>query len=68
MLAYSTELCELSLSKYIRIVCGDEGVGWVLSPVGDYILQEFHTLYLTRFRTYKVVRPPQTKTKETEGA
>ncbi len=30
-----------------------EGVG-VLSPVGDYILQEFNTLYLTRFRAYKI--------------
>jgi hypothetical protein len=26
----------------------------VLSPVGDHILQEFNTLYLTRFRTYKI--------------
>jgi hypothetical protein len=26
----------------------------VLSPVRDYILQEFNTLYLTRFRTYTV--------------
>jgi hypothetical protein len=32
-----------------------------LSPVGDPILQEFNTLYLTRFRTYKISRPPQTK-------
>ena len=28
----------------------------------DHILQEFNTLYLTRFRTYKIARPPQTKT------
>jgi hypothetical protein len=39
-----------------------EGVGVVLSPVGDHILQEINTLYLTRFRTYKIARPPQTKT------
>ncbi len=37
------------------------GVG-VLSPVGDHILQVFNTLYLTRFRTYKIATPPQTKT------
>ncbi len=37
------------------------GVG-VLSYVGDHILQGFSTLYLTRFRTYKIARPPQTKT------
>jgi hypothetical protein len=34
----------------------------VLSCVGDHILQELKTLYLTRFRTYKIARPPQTKT------
>ncbi len=26
----------------------------MLIPVGDHILQEFNTLYLTRFRTYKI--------------
>jgi hypothetical protein len=30
-----------------------------LSPVGDHILQEFNTLYPTRFRTYKIARPTQ---------
>jgi hypothetical protein len=32
----------------------------VLSLVGDYILhlQEFNTLYMTRFRTYKLLDPP----------
>jgi hypothetical protein len=30
----------------------------MLSPAGDHILQEFNTLYLTRFRTYKIARPP----------
>ncbi len=38
------------------------GRGWgVMSCVGDYILQEFNTLFLTRFRTYKIARPPQIK-------
>ncbi len=32
----------------------------MLSPVGDHILQEFNTLYLTTFKTYKIARPPQT--------
>ncbi len=27
----------------------------------DHILQEFYTLFLTRFRTYKIASPPQTK-------
>ncbi len=40
-------------------VCGWEGMGGgVLSCVGDHILQEFNTLYLTRFRTYKIALPP----------
>jgi hypothetical protein len=30
----------------------------VLSCVGDHILQEFNTLFLTRFRTYKFALPP----------
>jgi hypothetical protein len=33
----------------------------VLSCVVDHILQEFNTLFLTRFRTYKIASPPQTK-------
>ncbi len=37
------------------------GGGVVLSPVGDHILEEFNTLYLTRFRTYKIDTPAQTK-------
>jgi hypothetical protein len=31
----------------------------VFSYVGDHLLQEFNTMYLTRFRTYKFARPPQ---------
>jgi hypothetical protein len=37
------------------------GGGVVLSCVVDHILQEFYTLFLTRFRTYKIASPPQTK-------
>jgi hypothetical protein len=40
--------------QFIQTVCGWEGV---MSPVGDHILLEFNTLYLTRFRTYKIARP-----------
>ncbi len=49
--------------QYIQTVCGC-GVGVVLlSCVVDHILQEFNTLFLmTRFRTYKIATPPQTKT------
>jgi hypothetical protein len=36
------------------------GVG-VLKCTVDHILQEFYTLFLTRFRTYKIALPPQTK-------
>ncbi len=35
--------------------------GRVPGCVGHYILQEFYTVYLTRFRTYKIARPPKTK-------
>ncbi len=35
------------------------GGGWRCSA--DHILQEFYTLFLTRFRTYKIASPPQTK-------
>ncbi len=38
------------------------GGGGVLSCVVEHILQEFNTLFLTRFRTYKIATPPQTKT------
>ncbi len=36
----------------------DEGV---LSCVVDFIMQEFNTLFLTKFRTYKIATLPQTK-------
>ncbi len=38
------------------------GGGGGLSCVVDHTLQEFNTLFLTRFRTYKIAKPPQTKT------
>jgi hypothetical protein len=49
-----------SMYRHCARLGGELGL---LSPVGDHILQEFTTLYLTRFRTYyKISRPPQTKT------
>ncbi len=39
---------------------GGGGVG-VLKCTVDHILQKFYTLFLTRFRTYKIALPPQTK-------
>jgi hypothetical protein len=42
--------------------CCVAGVGGgVLNCTVYNILQEFYTLFLTRFRTYKIVSPPQTK-------
>jgi hypothetical protein len=45
----------------VQTVCGKEGVG-VLGPVGDPILQELNTLFLTGFRTYKIATQHETKT------
>ncbi len=81
MLVFSTQLCDLYspllplspslwfnspplppspiVNKYIYCM--------VWGSVGDHILQEFYTLYLTRFRTFKIARPPQTKTQEGRG-
>jgi hypothetical protein len=39
----------------------------VLGLVGYHILDEFNTLYLTRLRTYKIAKPPQTKTYDGRG-
>jgi hypothetical protein len=33
----------------------------MLNCAVDHILQEFFTLFLTRFSTYKIATPPQTK-------
>jgi hypothetical protein len=41
---------------------GGGGGGVELCCVGDHILQELNSLFLTRFRTYKIATPPQTKT------
>ncbi len=51
------------VSKYsIYIQCVAERGGWgVLNCAVDHILQEFSTLLLTSFRTYKIASPPQTK-------
>jgi hypothetical protein len=37
------------------------GGGGVLKCTVDHILQDFYTLFLTRFRTYKIASPPQPK-------
>jgi hypothetical protein len=37
------------------------GGGGVLSCVVEYILQEFNTLLLTRFRIYKMLHNPPNK-------
>ncbi len=47
--------------QYIHTVCGCGGGGGVLSCVADHILQEFNTLFLTRFITYKSATQPQAK-------
>jgi hypothetical protein len=33
----------------------------MLNCAVDHILQEFYTLFLARFRTYKIASPPLTK-------
>ena len=49
--------------QYIQTVCDcGGGGGWgVVKCTVDHILQEFYTLFLTRFRTYKTASPPLTK-------
>jgi hypothetical protein len=45
-----------------QTVCGCGGGGGVLlSCVVDHILQQFNTLFLTRFRAYKIATPPANK-------
>jgi len=36
------------------VLLGGDGGGGVLNCVGEHILKEFNTLFLTRFRTYKI--------------
>jgi hypothetical protein len=43
------------------VTVGGGGAGGILNCTVDHILQEFYTLFLTRFRTYKIATPPQTK-------
>ncbi len=59
----SKSQCTTLYIIYRQCVAG----GRVLSCVGDHILQEFNTLFLTKFRTYKIARPPQTRTPRTGG-
>ncbi len=48
--------------QYIQTVCAvGGGGGGGLNCAVDHILQEFYTMSLTRFRTYKIASPPQTK-------
>ncbi len=44
--------------QYIQTMCGCGAV--------DHILQKFYTLFLTRFKTYRIASPPQTKTTSKE--
>jgi hypothetical protein len=46
--------------QYIQTMCGWDGLG-VLSCVGDHILQEFNTLFLTKFSAYKFLYHPKQK-------
>jgi hypothetical protein len=48
-------------SIYRQCVTVGGGGGGVLKCTVDHILQEFYTLFLTRFGTYKIASPPQTK-------
>ncbi len=60
LLPFHPSLCQSTVYTD-SVWLGGDGV---LSPVGDHILQEFNTLYLTRFRANKIARPPKTKTLE----
>ncbi len=50
-----------SIYKQYVAVGGGLGLGGVLNCPVDHILQEFYTLFLTRFRTYTIASAPQTK-------
>ncbi len=67
MLVFSTfSLVHLPPPPTDRVWLG--GGRGVFCCVGDHILQEFiNTLYLNRFRPYKIALPPQTKTQEGSG-
>jgi hypothetical protein len=78
MLVFFTQLCELlpfslghlppSPSLYRQCVVGKGWGGEVLSCFEDHILQEFNTLFLTRFRTYKNCFTTPNKNLGGEGA
>ncbi len=55
------------MSTEAQINFGDITPYSTYGPVGNHIVQELITLYLTRFRTYKIARPPQTKTSRRGG-
>jgi hypothetical protein len=50
-----------TLYLYAALLGGGGGGDRVLSCVIDHILQENNTLFLTRFRTYKIAALPRTK-------
>jgi hypothetical protein len=55
---------KLMYSIYRQCLAGVGGLGGgggVLNCVVDHILQEFSTLLLTRFRTYKIASPTPNK-------
>ncbi len=47
--------------QHIQTMCDSGGRGGGLKFTVDHILQEFYTLFLTRFGTHKIASPPQTK-------
>jgi hypothetical protein len=47
------------------LLSGTVGLGYLHGLIGDNILQKFNTLYLTRFRTYKMPYSPPPKKKKT---
>ncbi len=53
-------LPKLNVQLYTDWGLWGEG-GGILNRVVDHILQEFYTMFLTRFRTYKIASPPLTK-------
>jgi hypothetical protein len=62
----SSPLSPLPNVQYMQTVCdcgggGGRGCWKLLKCTVDHILQEFYTLFLTRFRTYNIAAPPQTK-------
>jgi hypothetical protein len=54
----SQRKCAVYTDSCVAGVGGGGGV--VLYCAVDHILQEFYKLFLTRFRTFKIVSPPQT--------